>query len=99
MKNIKYLLGLVFILGVFNARAQKAELWNNKQCAVVLTYDDAINADLAEFNKTGQDKATPTFFINGVYLPNSSLVDPQTGVPTPEKITQTIQAEIAKKHQ
>lgn len=33
----------------------------------------AINADLAEFDKTGQDKATPTFFLNGKYLPNEQL--------------------------
>jgi peptidoglycan/xylan/chitin deacetylase (PgdA/CDA1 family) len=46
MKNIQYLLGLIFILSFVNAKAQKTELWNNKQCAVVLTYDDAINADL-----------------------------------------------------
>ena len=26
--------------------AQKPELWNGKQCAVVLTYDDAIDIDL-----------------------------------------------------
>jgi len=28
------------------AKAQNARVWNNKQCAVVLTYDDAIDADL-----------------------------------------------------
>ena len=28
------------------ASAQDARLWNNKQCAVVLTYDDAIDVDL-----------------------------------------------------
>lgn len=28
------------------AKAQQAALWNNKACAVVLTYDDAIDADL-----------------------------------------------------
>src|SRR5882757_3358271 len=26
--------------------AQDTKVWNNKQCAVVLTYDDAINVDL-----------------------------------------------------
>lgn len=58
--------------------------------------NDAINADLAEFNKTGQDKATPTFFINGAYVPNSNLVDPQTGAPSAAKITEVIQAAINK---
>jgi peptidoglycan/xylan/chitin deacetylase (PgdA/CDA1 family) len=33
------------------AQAQTANTWNNKQCAVVLTYDDAIDVDL--------DKAIP----------------------------------------
>jgi len=28
------------------AKAQNAKQWNNKQCAVVLTYDDAIDVDL-----------------------------------------------------
>ena len=28
------------------AKSQNAQVWNNKQCAVVLTYDDAINVDL-----------------------------------------------------
>jgi protein-disulfide isomerase len=59
--------------------------------------NDAINADLAAFGKTGKDKATPTFFLDGVYLPNTGLVDPQTGAPTADKIAAAIQAEIAKK--
>ena len=29
-----------------SCRAQSPEVWNHKQCAVVLTYDDAIDADL-----------------------------------------------------
>lgn len=29
-----------------NSRAQTQSVWNNKACAVVLTYDDAIDADL-----------------------------------------------------
>jgi protein-disulfide isomerase len=59
--------------------------------------NDTINADLAEFNKTGQDKATPTFFINGVYVSNTTLVDPQTGAPSVDKITAAIQNAINKK--
>jgi sialate O-acetylesterase len=36
------------LIGVtaLSARAQDANLWNHKRCAVVLTYDDAINVDL-----------------------------------------------------
>jgi peptidoglycan-N-acetylglucosamine deacetylase len=37
---------ILFLIGVSAANAQKATTWNNKQCAVVLTYDDAINIDL-----------------------------------------------------
>jgi protein-disulfide isomerase len=60
--------------------------------------NNAINADLAAFGKTGKEKATPTFFVNGVYLPNTGLVDPQTGAPSADKIGQAIQAEITKKN-
>lgn len=60
--------------------------------------NDIINADLDAFDKTGQDLATPTFFLNGVYLPNSKLSDPQTGQPSVEKIVEVIKAEIAKKN-
>jgi peptidoglycan/xylan/chitin deacetylase (PgdA/CDA1 family) len=31
---------------ILKAHAQDVAVWNNKQCAVVLTYDDAIDADL-----------------------------------------------------
>jgi len=31
---------------MLSAEAQNAKVWNNKQCAVVLTYDDAIDVDL-----------------------------------------------------
>jgi protein-disulfide isomerase len=39
------------------------------------TANDRVQADLAAFNKTGQQEATPTFFLNGKYVPNSKLVD------------------------
>lgn len=44
MKNI-FFAGIVLLSG-FCAQAQNAQVWNNKQCAVVLTYDDAIDIDL-----------------------------------------------------
>jgi protein-disulfide isomerase len=59
--------------------------------------NDAINADLAEFKKTGKEQATPTFFLNGRYISNTDLSDPSTGQPDPNKITQAIQNEINKK--
>jgi len=47
MMNIKsYLLFIPLLLAGTNSRLQNAQVWNNKQCAVVLTYDDAIDVDL-----------------------------------------------------
>jgi len=34
-----------------------------------------INADIEAFQKTGQQEATPTFFVNGKYVANSNFVD------------------------
>ncbi len=59
--------------------------------------NDAINADLAAFAKTGKEQATPTFFLDGQYVDNSQLIDSQTGQPSAAKITAVINAEIAKK--
>src|SRR6185312_2046007 len=39
------LLALLVTIGQI-AKSQNAHVWNNKQCAVVLTYDDAIDVDL-----------------------------------------------------
>jgi protein-disulfide isomerase len=58
--------------------------------------NDAINADLAEFGKTKQSQATPSFFINGKYIENSQFTDPATGAPTAEKITKAINDTIAQ---
>ncbi len=59
--------------------------------------NDAINADLDAFKQTGRPQQTPTFFLDGQVLENSSLVDPQTGAPSAAKIAATIQAAIDKK--
>jgi protein-disulfide isomerase len=59
--------------------------------------NDAINADLAEFKKTGQQQATPTFFLDGKYIANTEFSDPSTGAPSPDKIQKVINGEIAKK--
>jgi protein-disulfide isomerase len=59
--------------------------------------NNAINADLAAFQKTGKDQATPTFFLNGQNVPNSQFVDPSTGQPDPSKITQYLQSQINQK--
>lgn len=37
--------------------------------------NNRINADINAFSKTGQQEATPTFFLNGKYVSNDKLVD------------------------
>ncbi|HEY0244448.1 MAG TPA: polysaccharide deacetylase family protein [Mucilaginibacter sp.] len=44
IKNI--LTSFLFFAAILTANAQRAEVWKNKQCTVVLTYDDAIAVDL-----------------------------------------------------
>lgn len=60
--------------------------------------NDVINADMADFNKTGQPMATPSFFIDGQLLELKTLVD-ETGQPTVEKFQAAIDSAIAKKTQ
>lgn len=60
--------------------------------------NDAINADLEAFNQTGQQMSTPSFFLNGRYLPNGLIADQKTGQPSIEKLTAVIKAEINKKN-
>lgn len=55
----------------------------------------SINADIAEFDKTGEEKATPTFFINGKKIDNQKLYDAQ-GQPSVEAFSKIIDAELAK---
>lgn len=55
--------------------------------------NDLINADLNEFKKTGQEQATPTFFINGKYVSNQDLVD--SNGPSASKFADAINAAIA----
>lgn len=59
--------------------------------------NDAINADLDAFKKTGKDQATPTFFLDGKYISNSELTDPSTNNPSIEKFSALIDAAISKK--
>ena len=59
--------------------------------------NSAINADMAAFMKTGQQMATPTFFLDGSYLPNTQVADPATGQPSVAKFVSVIKAEITKK--
>ncbi len=58
--------------------------------------NEAINADIAEFNKTGKSQGTPSFFLDGQYIDNSQVAD--SSGPSFAKFQQLIDAEIAKKN-
>lgn len=55
--------------------------------------NNRINADLAAFKKTGQQQATPAFFINGKYTDNNKVVD-STGVPTLDSFSKVLDAAL-----
>ena len=59
--------------------------------------NDSINADLAAFGKTGQQEATPSFFLDGKFIDNTQVSDPQTGQPSVTKFEALLNAEIASK--
>ncbi|MFD0751483.1 polysaccharide deacetylase family protein [Mucilaginibacter calamicampi] len=46
MRIIKVIASAAFMLMTATTFAQDTKIWNNKQCAVVLTYDDAIDIDI-----------------------------------------------------
>lgn len=56
----------------------------------------AINADVAAFKKTGNELATPTFFLGGKKLDNGDLFDSKNQ-PSVEKFSALIDAAIAAK--
>lgn len=58
--------------------------------------NDAINADSSAFDKTGQQKATPAFFLDGKFIANDQLVD-ANGQPSLDKFASLINAEISAK--
>lgn len=61
------------------------------------TANNRINADIAAFQKTGQQEATPTFFLDGKYVANSSFLDSSTQTPSLTAFSKILDAEIAKK--
>ncbi|HEX5394758.1 MAG TPA: thioredoxin domain-containing protein [Candidatus Saccharimonadales bacterium] len=83
-------------LNIFKQYAQQIGLDVNKFTAdyAKKEVNDAINADLAAFGKTGQEQATPTFFINGKYISNTTLSDDK-GTPSVDKFSQQLDAAIA----
>ncbi len=58
--------------------------------------NDLIQADIAEFGKTGQQEATPTFFIDGVYVANEKLADDKG--PNVTMFSKQLDAAIAAKN-
>ncbi|HUB93266.1 MAG TPA: thioredoxin domain-containing protein [Verrucomicrobiae bacterium] len=56
--------------------------------------NNRIQADLAAFSKTGEEEATPTFFLNGKYVPNSELVDPTSGTPSVTEFSNVLNAAL-----
>jgi protein-disulfide isomerase len=57
--------------------------------------NDAINADIAAFKKTGDEQATPTYYLDGKKVNNDKLIT--NNVPSVEAFSKVIDAEIAKK--
>lgn len=58
------------------------------------TANNRVQADLSAFAKTGQQEATPTFFLNGKYVPNTELVDSASGAPSPAAFAKVLDASI-----
>lgn len=56
--------------------------------------NNRINADIAAFKQTGQQEATPTFFINGKYVANTKLVDGTSGEPSLDAISKVLDAAL-----
>lgn len=57
------------------------------------TVNDRIQADIAAFDKTGQQMATPTYFINGKYYANSNFVD-SNGQPSVAAFSKVLDAAL-----
>lgn len=58
--------------------------------------NSAINADLSAFSRTGDEEATPTFYLDGTKLDNLKLVD-SSGTPSVSAFAKVLDAELAKK--
>lgn len=58
--------------------------------------NDAINSDLSAFDATGDEKATPTFYLDGKKLDNTQLIN-SSNQPTIDAFSKVIDAELAKK--
>lgn len=79
------------------AKAIKLDMAKFNQDYGSTKVNNAINADLAAFDKTGANKSTPTFFLNGKPLENSRLVGAD-GQPSVEAFSKVIEEAIAKQN-
>ena len=84
-------------LSYFVSYAQQLGLNTNKfqQDYDSDTVNNLINADLSAFNKTGNEMATPTFFLDGKKLDNTQLT--VNNAPDLGKFSAIIDTEIAAK--
>ena len=57
--------------------------------------NDVINADVTEFDKTGEQKATPAFFLNGKKVDSSKLLDKQ-GQPSVDAFSKLLDEALKK---
>ncbi|HZP55855.1 MAG TPA: thioredoxin domain-containing protein [Candidatus Saccharimonadales bacterium] len=87
-------------LNIYKSYAQQLGLDVNKFSTDYTSerVNNSIQADINAFSKTGKDEATPTLFLDGKALDNASLTDPQTGIPSVDKIAAVISAEITAKN-
>lgn len=60
--------------------------------------NNTINADINAFDKTGAEKATPTFFLNGKQIKSADLLT-ANGQPSVEKFSALIDAALAANKQ
>ncbi|MDB5109157.1 MAG: Polysaccharide deacetylase [Mucilaginibacter sp.] len=66
----------LFIVTMVTVKAQNAQVWKNKQCTVVLTYDDAIDVDLDHAIPVLDSlKLKGTFYLIGSSQSLSSRMD------------------------
>lgn len=85
-------------LATFQAYAQQLKLdmtkFNTDYASSAV--NDAIQADVAEFAKTGQSQGTPAFFLDGKYIPNTDVMD-EGNRPSLPKFSALIKAAIDAK--
>jgi protein-disulfide isomerase len=77
------------------AKGLKLNLTKFKKDFASLAVNNRINADISAFNKTKQEMATPTFFVNGTYVANTKLVD-SSGQPSVDAFSKVLDAALKK---